>query len=150
VLPELSVKSKITIIGTLKSKFSRKQMIDYLEKLKIAGKTVPASARLVIGNCPQSLGEPVFDKLKADLAKALLSIGGCTSFSFSGRGIEGGISTGEKIIIDVSFKAPATKGKHALKGRHDPCILPRALPVIESMVRFVLADHFLRQKAYEN
>ena len=64
-------------------------------------------------------------------------------------GIEGGISNGDTIILKTTFKPTSTVGKKAKAGRHDPCILPRAVPVVESMVKNVLADHLLRQKAYE-
>jgi chorismate synthase len=118
---------------------------------------------------PQAgLGEPVFDKLKADFAKALLSIPGCTSFSYgmgedavqiSGKelstsqrenfgGIEGGISVGHDIFLRAPFKAPSTVGERAQLGRHDPCLAPRVVPVVEAMVKIVLADHVLRQRAY--
>ncbi|MBI2519668.1 MAG: chorismate synthase [Bdellovibrio sp.] len=139
----------------------------YLLGLKSQGNSVGGKACIVVDNCPAGLGEPAFDKLKADLSKALLSIGSIVSFSYglgeemaevSGQavssdrgnfgGIEGGISNGERIFMQVTFKPTSTVGEHAQKGRHDPCIIPRALPVVESMVKIVLADHFLRQRAY--
>ena len=111
---------------------------------------------------------PVFDKLKADLAKALLSIGAVVSFSFglgeemehltgsqlqkmenAFGGIEGGISNGKPIFMSVVIKPTSTVGEKAKAGRHDPCIIPRAIPVIEAMVKVVLADHYLRQNAYK-
>ena len=64
-------------------------------------------------------------------------------------GIEGGISNGERITLQVTFKPTSTIGEKAREGRHDPCILPRAIPVIEAMTRVVIADHFLRQRAYD-
>ena len=141
-------------------------------------------------NVPAGLGEPVFDKLEALLAHAMLSIPATkgfeigsgfsgarmcgsehndpfvrkgdrlgTSTNFSG-GIQGGISNGEPIVFRVAFKPPATigkaqdtadfKGKPATleaKGRHDPCVVARAVPIVESMAALVLADHFLQQKA---
>ena len=115
------------------------------------------------------IGEPCFDKLKSDFSKALVSVGGVVGFSYgigqkfaeiSGKeaslkrecfgGIEGGISNGEPIQLEVVFKPTATVGEKAKQGRHDPCIIPRACVVLESMVKFVVADHYLRQKAYEN
>jgi chorismate synthase len=121
---------------------------NYLENLKSNGKSVGGTVQIRVESCPVSLGEPVFDKLKADFAKALLSIGACTSFSFEPDGIEGGISNGQSIVMRVTFKPTSTVGESAKLGRHDPCIIPRALPVIEAMVKVVLADHFLRQNAY--
>ena len=69
--------------------------------------------------------------------------------SASFGGMEGGISNGELIVLNVTFKPTSTIGEKAKEGRHDPCIIPRAIPVLEAMVTFVLADHFLRQRAYE-
>ena len=123
----------------------------------------------MVQNCPAGLGEPAFAKLKADLARALLSIGGVVSFSYglgeemgeaagttvskdrrNFGGIEGGISNGEQISLKVTVKPTSTVGERAREGRHDPCIVPRILVVLESMVKLVLADHLLRQRAYEN
>ncbi len=133
---------------------------------------------------------PVFDKLEADLAKAVMSLPASKGFEigsgFGGTflkgsehndafipneeghlktvtnnsgGIQGGISNGESILIKVAFKPTATIRKKqqtidaggnprtlASKGRHDPCVLPRAVPMVEAMVALVLADHLLRQK----
>lgn len=141
---------------------------DYLLDLKKKGESRGGRVDLLIKNIEAGLGEPAFDKLKADLGKALLSIGGVVSFSFGlgekmaekkGRevsqdrssfgGIEGGISNGEDILIHITFKPPSTIGEKAKKGRHDPCLIPRGIPVAEAMVKFVIADHFLRQRAYE-
>ena len=63
-------------------------------------------------------------------------------------GIEGGISNGDDIEMHLTFKPPSTVGEAALSGRHDPCLVPRVLPVVEAMVKIVIADHYLRQKAY--
>lgn len=139
----------------------------YLLKLKADGESVGGKISILVEGCPAGLGEPAFDKLKADLAKGLLSIGACVSFSFglgeemanlkgsevsSKRenfgGIEGGISNGENIFLTTTFKPTSTIGEKAKEGRHDPCILPRAVAVVEAMVQCVLADHFLRQRAY--
>lgn len=139
---------------------------------------------------PAGWGEPVFDKLEADLAKAMLSLPACKGFesgsgflgsrmrgsahndpfelkegrvrttsNFSG-GIQGGISNGEDILIRTAFKPVAThflpqqtvtttgeSTTFSAKGRHDPCVLPRAVPMVEAMMLLVLADHFLRQVA---
>ena len=61
-------------------------------------------------------------------------------------GIEGGISNGEEIFLQLVFKAPSTIGDKAKEGRHDPCVLPRVVPVVEAMAKVIIADHFLRQK----
>ncbi|MCK5074056.1 MAG: chorismate synthase [Bacteriovoracaceae bacterium] len=184
VVPDLKIRAYASSIGDFKiNRFmddwfdddlnfwpeheTRGDVIDYLEELKKEGESVGGKIAVVVDNCPDSLGEPVFDKLKADFAKALLSIGACTSFSigagekmvgFKGSktvnnpevfgGIEGGISSGDRIRLEVTFKPPSTIGEMARKGRHDPCIVPRAVVVVESMIRFVIADHFLRQRAY--
>ncbi|WP_417335281.1 chorismate synthase [Halobacteriovorax marinus] len=139
----------------------------YLLKLKAEGESVGGRISIHITGVPKGLGEPAFDKLKADFAKGLLSIGACVSFSFglgeemanlkgsevsSSRenfgGIEGGISNGEDIFLTTTFKPTSTIGEKAKEGRHDPCILPRAVPVVEAMVKCILADHLLRQRAY--
>lgn len=142
---------------------------------------------------PPGLGEPVFDKLDADLAKAMLSLPAAKGFeigsgfagtTMTGRehndafesgpdgrpttatnrsgGVQGGISNGEDVVIRVAFKPTATIGSPQktvtrrgdaveleAKGRHDPCVLPRAVPMVEAMVCLVLADHLLRQKALD-
>ena len=141
---------------------------DYLLNLQTQGESCGGRVGIVVDHCPTGLGEPAFDKLKADLAKALLSIGGVVSFSYglgekmatlSGTkvsseqshfgGMEGGMSNGGRLTMQIVFKPTSTVGEKAKQGRHDPCIIPRAIPVVEAMVKFVLADHFLRQKAYE-
>jgi chorismate synthase len=65
-------------------------------------------------------------------------------------GMEGGISNGEEITMKMAFKATSTIGEKAKAGRHDPCILPRVVPVVEAMAKIVMADHYLRQKAYDS
>lgn len=141
----------------------------YLVGLKKSGESRGGSVRVAIDNCPVGLGEPAFDKLKADLAKALISIGACFSFSFglgeemanhdgsfvsanteNFGGIEGGISNGDRITLKITFKPTSTIGEKATEGRHDPCIIPRAIPVVEGMIKIVLSDHYLRQRAYTN
>ena len=118
---------------------------------------------------PTGLGEPVFGKLKATLSAALGSIGAVTGVvwgsddlearlrqpgtEFHAReganpssvygGIQGGLSNGEPIMLRVLFKPPATLTDHAKAGRHDPCVLPRAVPIVEAMVSMVLADAYL-------
>ena len=167
-----------------------KQMISLIEKTREAGDSLGGVIECVIRNAPAGLGEPVFDKLEADLAKAMLSLpatkgfeigsgfsatrmrgsehndafemrGGRvrTSTNYSG-GIQGGISNGEEIYFRVAFKPTATISRKqktvtkshdetelAARGRHDPCVLPRAVPMVEAMAALVLCDHALRQRA---
>ncbi len=164
----LNIKSAILNLGDFDcTKNSDSSMYDYLEQLQSDGESVGGKIQVVVENCPPSLGEPCFDKIKADLAKALLSIGGCTSFSYglgedfanskgsevvmdqdNFGGIEGGITNGRKIVLSLTFKPTSTVGENAKNGRHDPSIIPRAIPVVEAMIKIVLADHLLRQKAY--
>jgi chorismate synthase len=155
-------------------------------QVRKAGDTIGGVISCVIKNVPASLGDPVFDKLHADLGKAMLSINavkgfeygsgfagsemlgsdhndlfntdGSTQTNYSG-GIQGGISNGMDIYFKVAFKPVATimqsqptidkEGNTAEmqgKGRHDPCVVPRAVPIVEAMAALVLADHFLRNK----
>lgn len=164
LLPVVSVNVNIVRLGKLNSPFSEKEQASYLTQLQSDGDSVGGKLLVKINHCPEGLGEPVFDKLKAELAKAMLSIGGCVSFSMgegdllstlSGKemasrpsvfsGIEGGISNGEPIAFELAFKAVSTVSEKAKSGRHDPCILPRVIPVVESMTYLVLADLYLRQ-----
>ncbi|MFN3696771.1 MAG: chorismate synthase [Pseudobdellovibrio sp.] len=117
-----------------------------------------------IQNMPKGLGQPIFHKFKSDLAQAMMSIGavngfelgaGFTSNDYKGTefhskldsenygGIRGGITTGEDVVFRLVFKPTSSIKDVAKKGRHDPCIIPRAIPVVESMAWFVLADHVL-------
>lgn len=143
------------------------QVANYLKRLRSQGESVGCKIGVRILNVPCGLGEPVFDKLKAEFAHALMSIGGCVGLSFGWGekfaskkgtelaqhpeafgGIEGGISNGEDIYLELVFKAPSTVGDKAKQGRHDACLAPRVFSVIEAMIRFVLADQFLRQQAF--
>jgi chorismate synthase len=143
------------------------EVIKFLSECKEKGESAGGVVTLSILNTPGGLGEPVFDKLKADFAKAMLSIPACIGFSVNSgfelakvpgsvmskdsknfAGMEGGISNGEEILLKMAFKAPSTIGDKAKSGRHDPCILPRVVPVVEAMAKIVIADHFLRQSAY--
>jgi len=145
------------------------EVIDFLEECKKKGESAGGIVQLSITGVPAGLGEPIFDKIKADLAKAMLSIPACIGFqvgrgfemssklgseisidSKNFAGMEGGITNGEEILVSMAFKAPSTIGKKALEGRHDPCILPRVIPVVEAMAKIVIADHFLRQSAYSS
>lgn len=152
VLPQVKVQASILELGELLFSRPLLELTDteklYLEKLKKNGESVGGKVQINVNHCPVGLGEPAFDKLKADFAKALLSIGACISFSYETSAIEGGISNGDEMIMYISFKATSTTGENAKLGRHDPCIVPRALPVVEAMVKVVLADHYLRQNAY--
>jgi chorismate synthase len=142
-------------------------VITFLSECKDKGESAGGIINLSITGVPAGLGEPVFDKLKADLAKAMLSIPACVGFSLGAGfdlapragseisvnaknfgGIEGGITNGEEIFLKLAFKAPSTVGTKAKMGRHDPCILPRVIPVVEAMAKVVLADHYLRQSSY--
>jgi chorismate synthase len=166
-------------------------MIERIERARKDGDSVGGVVRAVARGVPAGWGEPVFDKLDADLAKAMMSIpavkgvevgsgfGGThstgsahndlfykrddgtigTRTNYSG-GIQGGISNGEPVTLRIAFKPTATimkpqdtvdrDGNPTVlepKGRHDPCVLPRAVPIVEAMFALVLADHGLRQAA---
>jgi len=169
-----------------------RQMIERIEQVRKEGDSVGGVIECVARRVPVGLGVPVFDKLEADLAKAILSIPACKGFeigsgfagvrlrgsqhndpfyaragkvrtrtNYSG-GVQGGISNGEDIIVRAAFKPTATimleqdtvdirgrKVKLKGRGRHDPCVLPRAVPIVEAMVAIVLVDHALRQRAIE-
>jgi chorismate synthase len=164
------------------------QMIELIEKTGRDGNSIGGVVECVVRNVPKGLGEPVFDKLEADLGKAVMSLPASKGFEigsgFDGTlltgfehndefyidengeirtvtnrsgGIQGGISNGENIILRVAFKPTATIRKQqktvtkegeetvlAGKGRHDPCVLPRAVPMVDAMVALVLCDHLLR------
>jgi chorismate synthase len=185
IIPQVKVKAYVSVLGPFEHKeilknldcdlapysfpdISRNEEIKkYLEDLKSQGESVGGRVKIIVENSPVGLGEPAFDKLKADFAKALLSIGAVVSFSYglgeemasmlgsavssynnAFGGMEGGISNGDKMMMTITFKPTSTVGDKAKEGRHDPCIIPRAIPVVEAMVKIVLADHFLRQNAY--
>ncbi|MBX9768701.1 MAG: chorismate synthase [Bdellovibrionales bacterium] len=138
-----------------------------LLKAKANGESFGGVAEFWILGCPAGLGQPVFRKLKADLATACMGVGAVSAFEL-GEGLEassshgtdfhiarstevyggisGGISTGEKISFRVHFKPTSTILDTATKGRHDPFIVPRAIPVLEAMTALVLADHFLMRR----
>lgn len=166
------------------------QMIERIEAIGREGDSCGGVIECVVRHAPLGLGMPVFDKLEADLAKAVMSLPATKGFEigsgFAGTlmkgsehndaflatsdgslhtatnnsgGIQGGISNGEPILIRVAFKPTATIRKEqqtitasgssttiSAKGRHDPCVLPRAVPMVEAMVALVLADHWLRQR----
>ncbi|PTX43064.1 chorismate synthase [Christiangramia gaetbulicola] len=163
------------------------KMEAYIKEVRAEGDTIGGTVQCVIKNVPKGLGEPVFDKLHAELGKAMLSINavkgfeygsgfegtkmrgsehndhfntdGTTKTNLSG-GIQGGISNGMDIYFKVAFKPVATliqkqntinsKGEEVEmqgKGRHDPCVVPRAVPIVESMAALVIADFFLQNKS---
>jgi chorismate synthase len=166
-------------------------MIKRIDEARRAGDSLGGVVECVCRQVPTGLGEPVFDKLEADLARAVMSLPASKGFEIgsgfagtfmtgiehndpftiddSGRvrtqsnrsgGVQGGISNGEDIVFRVAFKPTATiaqpqqtvdrSGKAVTleaRGRHDPCVLPRAVPMVEAMACLVLADHWLRQRA---
>jgi chorismate synthase len=166
------------------------RMIERITAVKAEGDSIGGTVDVVARGVPVGLGEPVFDKLEADLAKAMLSLPASKSFEIGsglagtylrgsehndefilkdGRigtvtnrsgGVQGGISNGEPIVLRVGFKPVATilqkqmtvnaRGERVElmpRGRHDPCVLPRAVPMVEAMMALVLCDHLLRQQA---
>jgi chorismate synthase len=167
-----------------------KRMMSLIEQVRDKGDSIGGVIECVIRGIPPGLGEPVFDKLEADLAKAMLSIPATKGFEIgsgfgatrmrgsqhndpfevrAGKirtttnksgGVQGGISNGEDIYFRVAFKPPATialqqktvtsskqQSDLAARGRHDPCVLPRAVPIVEAMAALVLCDHALRHQA---
>lgn len=166
-------------------------MIKRIEEVQAQGDSIGGVVKCIIRGVPAGLGEPVFDKLNADLGKAMLSINAVKGFDIGAGfdslgmlgsehndpftmvegkvrttsnhagGILGGISTGEDIYCRVVFKPVATisKTQNTLnrqneqvkleaKGRHDPCVLPRAVPIVDAMAALVIMDHLLRHQAY--
>jgi chorismate synthase len=141
-------------------------MEEYVLACKAAFDSTGGLCEVVVQNPPKGLGEPVFGKLKSRLAEAVLSIGAVTGFGYGAgfrtatmRGLDyvadrgsfggmlGGISTGEELRIHASIKPTTSVGEVAKKGRHDPCVVPRVIPVLEAMVALVLADLWLEQRA---
>lgn len=168
------------------------KMISCLENLKKDGDTTGGIVSCLIGGCPAGLGEPVFDKLQSDLAKAMMSIPAAKGFEYGegfgsaamkgsqhndtfaatnkkitlqsnhAGGMLGGISSGAEIRFRVAFKPISSiSAKQStvdingnskvikIKGRHDVCALPRAVPVVEAMAALTIADHYLRYKSYK-
>ena len=162
-------------------------MEDYIKQIRKEGDTVGGTVQCVIKNMPKGLGEPVFDKLHAELGKAMLSINAVKGFEYGSGfegtkmkgsehndlfnedgttrtnlsgGIQGGISNGMDIYFNVAFKPVATimqkqetinkQGENVEmqgKGRHDPCVVPRAVPIVEAMAALVIADYLLQNKS---
>lgn len=169
------------------------KMIELIEKIRQNGDSIGGLIEAKVVGCPPGLGEPVFDKLEARIAQAVMSIGGIrgieigTGFICSGMrgsefndlpvyengrvrfktnnagGILGGISTGEEIVVRAAVRPPASISRAQktidkmgntrvieIKGRHDPCIVPRVVPVVEAMISLVIADFLLLQKRFLN
>jgi len=168
-----------------------KQMYDLIDKVRKEGDSVGGIVEIVTTGMPKGLGDPVFNKLDAELASALMSLGGIRGFeaglgfavaekrgseandlmykkkdgslgfkSNNAGGMLGGISNGEDLIVRIAIKPTSSisksqttvdkKGKRkelVVKGRHDPCLCPRAVPIAEAMVNLVLVDHLLISKA---
>lgn len=165
------------------------KMIALIDQVRLDRDTIGGCVSCVIKNTPVGLGEPVFDKLHAELGKAMLSINAVKGFEYGSGfdgvtlrgsqhndefykdgtrirtktnhsgGVQGGISNGEDIYFNVAFKPVATimqdqpsvdkDGNEAVvsgKGRHDPCVVPRAVPIVEAMAALVIADFYLRAK----
>lgn len=166
------------------------KMVKAIEKARAEGDSLGGTIACVARGVPAGLGEPVFDKLEADLAKAMLSLPASKGFEIgsgfaatrmrgsehndafeiregkvrtetnNSGGVQGGISNGENIFFRVAFKPTSTIARDqktvtaageettlAARGRHDPCVLPRAVPIVEAMAALVLCDHALRQRA---
>jgi chorismate synthase len=166
------------------------KMIELIQTMRKDGNSIGGIVECVIRRVPPGLGEPVFDKLEADLGKAVLSLPAAKGIEFGsgfagtrmtgaehndpfevqgGRvrtksnysgGIQGGISNGEDVVFRVAFKPTATISRPqatvnvtgepvelAARGRHDPCVLPRAVPIVEAMALLVICDHWLRHQA---
>lgn len=165
------------------------KMITFIKEVRKAGDTIGGVVNAVVTGTPAGLGAPAFDKLHADLAKAMLSINACKGFEYGSGfagiamrgskhndifyqedgvtktktnysgGIQGGISNGMDIYFRTAFKPVATivSAQESVneagetvevvgKGRHDPCVVPRAVPIVEAMTALVLTDHLLRQR----
>ena len=188
-LEELNWNSVESNIVRCPDKVIALEMEKLIHETKEEGNSLGGKISCIITNCPVGLGEPVFDKLHADLAKAMMSINAVKGFEYgsgfnaismkgsehndiwevdgtsvktktnNSGGIQGGISNGMPIYFNVAFKPVATimkdqpsitkDGQATIvpgKGRHDPCVVPRAVPIVEAMAALVLADHYLRSK----
>ena len=207
IIPDISIKAYVSGVGELnlatpynEIDFSKVEsnivrcpdegmatkMEDLINSVRLAGDTIGGRVSCVIDGTPIGLGEPVFDRLQAELAKAMFSINAVKGFEYGSGfdgsqlkgsqhndlfnldgttktnrsgGIQGGISNGEQIYFNVAFKPVATLLMPQItidqnfkevelnpKGRHDPCVVPRAVPIVEAMAALVLADYFLINK----
>lgn len=197
--PNVDVSNLKALLETRESNIARcadpataNEMIDFIDNIRKNGDTVGGRISTIIRSVPAGLGEPVFDRLHAELGKAMLSINAVHGFEYgsgfegsrmrgsehndiftteNGRvttktnfsgGIQGGISNGMDITFKVAFKAVATimrdqstlnkEGEETTisgKGRHDPCVVPRAVIIVEAMAALVIADQLLKQRAYK-
>lgn len=198
VLPDGLVNHETLALEQIESNIVRcpdpeyaEKMIDAIDAVRVKGDSVGGVVTCIVRNAPRGLGSPVFDKLEAELAKAVMSLPATKGFEFGsgfagtfmagsehndefykdehGRirtrtnrsgGIQGGISNGEIINMRIAFKPTSTIGKkqHTVtrgkeeteliaRGRHDPCVVPRAVPMVEAMVALVLVDQLMAQYA---
>ncbi|XP_078434559.1 chorismate synthase, putative / 5-enolpyruvylshikimate-3-phosphate phospholyase isoform X2 [Wolffia australiana] len=198
VLPEESIDFDSVTLEQIESNIVRcpdpeyaQKMIDAIDAIRVRGDSVGGVVTCIVRNVPRGLGTPVFDKLEADLAKAVMSLPATKGFEFgsgfagtflmgsehndefyvdeNGRtrtrtnrsgGIQGGISNGETIYMRVAFKPTSTisrkqntvtrdgqETKLIARGRHDPCVVPRAVPMVESMVALVIVDQLMAHMA---
>ena len=199
--PEINIKSAEEFINAREANIVRcahsktaNEMIELIDGIRKEGDTIGGKITCYIRNCPVGLGEPVFDKLHADLGKAMLSINAVHGFDYGSGfdgstmrgsvhndvfltddqgkistktnysgGVQGGISNGMDINFRVAFKPVATimsnqetvnKAGEAAeikgKGRHDPCVVPRAVAIVEAMAALVIIDHYLRNQLYQS
>lgn len=199
--PEITIQSTEEFISLRESNIVRcahgetaDEMIELIDGIRKEGDTIGGKITCYIKNCPVGLGEPVFDKLHADLGKAMLSINAVHGFDYGSGfkgstmrgsahndvfltddqgkistktnysgGVQGGISNGMDINFRVAFKPVATimsnqetvnKAGEAAeikgKGRHDPCVVPRAVAIVEAMAALVIIDHYLRNQLYQS
>lgn len=161
---ECEITGSIMQLGPWKSSdpdFTEK-MQNGLVEAKAKGESFGGIVELQLKGLPPHLGQPVFHKLKTDLAAAMMSVGATAGVEFgegfsstekqgtafhneeqSYGGLRGGISTGDPIRLRIAFKPASTLGAMAREGRHDPAIVPRAVPVLEAMAWLVVADHLL-------
>ncbi len=153
------------------------RIVALLEHLRNAGNSAGGVVELRIDGMPAGLGEPVFHKLKATLTAAIMSIGAVSGVmlgdafaeatlpgsrfhsaipdaplaaALRSHGIQGGLSNGQRMLLRVAIKPTSSIGETARQGRHDPCIVPRVIPVIEAMAALVLADALLAQRLDRN
>ena len=141
IAKQLLAKDGITVEGRLVQigdETNPEHFKTLLEQVQQAGESIGGVVECRIKGLPAGIGEPIFDKLQARLAYAIMSINGCRSFSYD-SGIVGGISDGEDIVFRCRFKATATTAKQ-YGGRHDVCIAVRAVPVVEAMTALTVLD----------
>ena len=155
-------KTADSFIARMPHKEKSQKALELLMQAKKENDSLGSLLELWIENLPKGLGQPLFHKFKSDLAQAIMSLGASTALEIGlGKesakmrgsqfhkksahygGMRGGLTTGERIIVKAVFKPPASLGKVAQKGRFDPCIGPRAVPVLEAIACSVTADHLL-------